>query len=111
MYNCKKCFKNDWAYKFSSHETIAICQTCGNRVGIPKETKEPKSHYKNEPCRHCGVPIEEIIPKIKERQLRQSYYYSKFYKCPNCKATYLDNAFKVLNQNKNGSPVVKALFN
>jgi uncharacterized protein with PIN domain len=81
------------------------------RVVIPKKVKQSKTYCKNEPCSKCGTPIEEIIPIIKERQLRQSYYFSKFYRCPNCKATYLDNAFKVLNQNKNGSPAVKALFN
>lgn len=55
-------------------------------------------------CIKCGKPTEvREHTHISEKQLRQPYYFSKWYNCnnPTCKTSiFMDEKFKVWNRNK-----------
>lgn len=50
-------------------------------------------------CKRDGTLLVKKETQRKPSQLLQPYYYSAYYKCPQCDRIYHDNSFKVLNQN------------
>ena len=50
-------------------------------------------------CRNCGNELIKKATQKKPSQLKQPYYYTAFYFCPNCKKLYHDEKFKVINNN------------
>ncbi len=52
-------------------------------------------------CRTCGSPLTKKETKRTPEQLKKQYYYTAYYYCPNCKKIYLNDEFKVVNQNDN----------
>ncbi len=54
-------------------------------------TEQPK-------CRTCGGELIRRETKRKASQLKQVYYYTAYYFCPNCQKIYHDDKFKVINE-------------
>lgn len=50
-------------------------------------------------CKKDGATLQLITPKRTPQQLKKQYYYSAYYKCPNCKRIYFDNKYKIVNSN------------
>lgn len=54
----------------------------------------------SETCRKCGESMMEISHKvIKDKHLKQPFYYRKWYRCPNCKWCLNKDEDKVWNKN------------
>lgn len=53
----------------------------------------------NKRCRHCRIPLLLTHTKRTPKQLVKSYYYTAYYSCPRCKRMYLDDRFKMINEN------------
>jgi len=49
-------------------------------------------------CKHCGSALIIKQTKKKASQLKQPYYYTAYYVCPNCQRIYHDEKFKVTNE-------------
>ncbi len=60
-------------------------------------------------CKTCGTPLLVKATKRTAEQLTKPYYYSAYYYCPRCHKMYLNDKFKVENENlftkKNIGPV------
>jgi uncharacterized protein with PIN domain len=57
-------------------------------------------------CRECGQCMIEISHKeIKEKQLKQPYYYSKWYKCENCRKLFNFEKDIVWNKNNHAEAI------
>jgi ribonuclease HI len=50
-------------------------------------------------CKTCGTPLLLKSTKATAERLKKQYYYTKYYFCPSCQKIYLDNQFKVVNDN------------
>jgi len=47
-------------------------------------------------CRHCGHPVVEARHGPEFRlKAKQTHYFERWFKCPNCKTTYLDDTSRV----------------
>ncbi len=53
-------------------------------------------------CKTCGGKLIKRETQRKASQLRQAYYYTAYYFCPNCGKIYHDERFKVVNKVPDG---------
>lgn len=50
-------------------------------------------------CKTCGTPLLVKATKPAASQLKKQYYYTHYYFCPKCQKMYLNDKFKVQNDN------------
>lgn len=55
----------------------------------------------NRICKTCETPLIIKQTRRTQEQLKKQYYYTSYYYCPRCHKMYLDDEFKVVNQNNN----------
>lgn len=70
-------------------------------------------------CRHCGTQLVIKQTHRTPEQLRKQYYYTAYYFCTSCRKMYLDEQFKVVNENydlftgvrdESGSPIEREIW-
>ncbi len=57
--------------------------------GQPRYKKKEKIVEVGQPCRKCNTPVIKQVPKKKTIKENQSYYFSWYLYCPQCKAMYM----------------------
>lgn len=50
-------------------------------------------------CRHCDTPTYIKKSKFTKIKLTKKFYFNAYLKCPNCKAIYMLEEYKVFNKN------------
>lgn len=50
-------------------------------------------------CKSCGTPLLQKQTKVNPERLLKQYYYTHYYFCPKCQKIYLNDKFKVINDN------------
>ena len=63
--------------------------TPGPGSGQPQYKKKTKMVEVGQPCRNCNTPVIKQVPKKKTVKDNQSYYFSWYLYCPQCKAMYM----------------------
>jgi len=102
MRNCDKCLENYWEYKFNEGMIEATCQHCGNVVEFEAKKKVKEKMRAGDLCRKCKkATITYSDSKFNEKKLKRSYYFTGYFKCPNCKQIYYSEEFKIYNKKNN----------
>lgn len=99
MRACEKCLENNWTFeKLNVGDILATCENCGYEV---QWTPKPKQQIKEgSRCRHCKTKIILKEARFKKSKLKKPYYYVAYYYCPNCKAMYMNDKFKIFTGEK-----------
>lgn len=51
-------------------------------------------------CRHCKTPVILKESRFRKEKLNKPYYYTAYLLCPYCRAMYMQDEFKVINQER-----------
>lgn len=96
MFPCEKCSDNNWIIEYNKGFMVAICRNCSNEIKFELRKKEKILKVGNL-CRHCKTPVIYKESKFNKKKLKKSYYYTGYFYCPNCKAMYMAEEFKIYN--------------
>ena len=97
MRACEKCLENNWSFQFLDGLVTATCQQCGNEVIFEAKKKIPVDK-EGDLCRHCNTPVVLKTSKFNKKKLKKAYYYTAYLQCPTCKAMYMNDRWKVVNE-------------
>lgn len=94
MQACKNCLENRWSFEKIEDMIRATCLSCGNDV---EWFPEKKLFREGDACKKCGHAILLRQSKFHPKKLKKPYYYTAYFRCPQCRTFYMSDEFKVVN--------------